>query len=131
MSLTYTWKLKSLKKTSTNALQDVIVQTHWECTGTDSDGHSGTFHGATPFDLNTVDPAHFTVYSDLTEETVLGWIQAVVVDGYKEHIDQQIQKQIDETKNPVVEVQTDELPWATPANTSPNTAISNTTSANT
>ncbi len=126
MAHTYTWKIKSLKKQDDPSaeLNDIIVQTYWECTGTDEDDNSGTFHGATPFEPDQVDPANFTSYEDLTETQVLSWVQAVVNDnpGYKAHIDEQIQKQIDAIVRPMVEVQSDALPWA-----ESNTASSNTT----
>jgi hypothetical protein len=106
-------------------LNDIIVQTYWECTGTNEDNNSGTFTGATPFDPDQVDPEAFTSYEDLTESQVLGWIQ-VAVDGnpnYKAHIDEQIQKQIDAIVRPMVEVNANALPWAEPsANTTPPTA---------
>lgn len=114
MSLTYDWKLTGLKKTSGNDLSDVIVQTYWKLTGTDGDGNEGTFSGATPFDLSKVDPNNFVSYESLTESTILGWIQAVVVGSYKDHVDEQIQKQIDAKKNPVVEVNDGDFPWSPP-----------------
>ena len=124
MALTYSWKIKSLKKQDDPSaeLNDIIVQTYWECTGTDAAGNSGTFHGATPFEPDQVDPANFTTYENLTEAQVIGWIQDVVNNnpGYKAHIDEQIQKQIDAIVRPMVEVQADALPWAEPAaNTAP------------
>lgn len=114
MSLTYTWKLKSLKKTSTGDYENLIVGTQWECTGTDADGNEGTFFGATPFKAEDVESESFVAYNDLTEETVLSWIKSIVVGGYKQHVDEQIQKQIDGKKNPIVEVNSDQLPWAPP-----------------
>jgi len=119
MSLTYTWKVKSLKKTSGNSLSDVIVGTQWELKGADADGNEGSFHGATPFDLAKVNPDAFVAYEDLTEEMVLDWIKAIVVGGYWDHVNEQINKQIDLKKNPVVEV--NNLPWAPApeANTTP------------
>ena len=139
MALTYTWKIKSLKKQDDPSveLNDIIVQTYWECTGTDSAGNSGTFHGATPFEPDQVDPANFTTYENLTEAQVLGWIQNVVNNnpGYKDHIDQQIQKQIDAIVKPMTEVTGESLPWAAPAPdpvvTPSNTVTSNTTTSNT
>lgn len=143
MSLTYTWKLKSLKKTNTAEFEDVIVQTYWECTGTDADGDSGTFHGATPFPAQDVNGDGFIDYKDLTEEVVLDWIKAQVVGGYKDHVDSQILKQIEATKNPVVEVSEGNLPWnantvteaanSAPAtsNTTSNTTSTSNTSSNT
>lgn len=121
MALTYTWTLKSLKKTNTSQFEDVIVQTHWECTGTDEDGYSGTFNGATPFKAEDVDGDGFITYADLTEEIVIGWIKEVVVGPYKDHIDQQIMKQINEKRNPIVEVTGNDLPWVSSTTPSANT----------
>ena len=111
MALTYTWKLKSLKKTDADALSGVIVGTQWECTGTDEDGFSGTFHGATPFKLDEVDPENFTPYEELTQDQILGWIEAIVTGPYKDHVDSQIQKQIDAAKFPVQEISSGSFPW--------------------
>lgn len=112
MSLTYTWSLTSLKKADIGDLSGIIVQTHWTCTGTDEEGNEGTFHGATPFDPDQVDPTNFTEFNNLTEEQVLGWIKAIVVGHYKDHVDAQIMKQINEKKRVVEEVTADALPWA-------------------
>ena len=124
MALTYTWKIKSLKKQDdpSTELNDIIVQTYWDCTGTDDDGNSGTFNGATPFEPDQVDPENFISYENLTESQVIGWIQNVVNnnDAYKAHIDEQIQKQIDAIVRPVVSVNAESLPWAElGANTTP------------
>jgi hypothetical protein len=121
MALTYTWAVTSLKKTTDVALDidNVVVQTTWTCTGTDEDGDSGTFNGATPFPLSSVDPATFIPYEDLTEADVLGWIQAVVVGSYQEHVDEQINKQIALQKDPVVDVPEGDFPWDPPAPTPP------------
>ena len=114
MTLTYAWAITSLKKTTDGSISNVVVQTNWTCTGTDADGDSGTFNGATPFPLSDVDPDNFIPYEELTEADVLSWIQAVVVGSYKEHIDAQILKQIALIKDPVVEVPSNELPWSPP-----------------
>lgn len=123
--MNYTWKLKSLKRKDTQNLQNIVVQTYWEKTGTDEDGNTGTFSGATPFELNTVDPDNFVSYEDLTEEIILGWIQSVVVGGYEDHVNQQIANQISDKISPVVEV-TSGFPWEpaveeTPATEEPTT----------
>jgi hypothetical protein len=107
----YTWKLKSLQKTNFGDLQNVVVQTSWEIKGTDEEGNSGTFNGATPFKIPTGE--NFTAYEDLTEEIVLGWIKDQVIGKYKDHIDEKIQEQIDQKKNVIQEVKEEELPWFT------------------
>lgn len=124
MALTYTWKIKSLKKQDDPSIElnDIIIQTYWECTGTDENGNSGTFHGATPFEPDRVDPDNFTLYEDLTEAQVIEWIQSTINGnpGYKAHIDEQIQKQIDVIVHPITEVSADVLPWTVPTeNTTP------------
>ena len=114
----YEWKITSLKKTDDPSvdLNDIIVQTHWTCTGTDTDGNQGTFAGATPFEPDKVDSTNFTIYENLTEAMIIGWIKDVVNNNpsYKEHIDAQILKQIDAIKKPIVEITGDALPWAEP-----------------
>jgi hypothetical protein len=108
--MNYTWKLKSLKRKDSSELKNIIVQTYWEKIGTDENGNTGTFSGATPFDLSTVDPNNFVKYEDLTEEIVLGWIQSFVIGLYEDHVNKEIANQIDEKKNPTVEVSS-EFPW--------------------
>lgn len=117
MALTYTWAVTSLKKTMDGDISDVVVQSTWTCTGTDEDGDSGVFNGATPFPLSSVDPDNFIPYEELTEADIIAWIQAVVVGAYKEHVDAQILKQILLKKHPVQEVPSNELPWSPPAET--------------
>lgn len=112
----YTWKITQLTKQNTNDLDNVIIGTRWEVTGTDEDGFSGTFVGATPFDLTTVDPDSFTPYDSLTENQVIGWIQTKVsssaATGYWDHISERIDAAISSEKNIKVAVEKDELPWS-------------------
>ena len=116
MSLTYTWELTGLKKQSGDGVTDAVVQTYWKCTGTNSTGFSGTFSGATPFDLNGIDPDNFTPYDQLTEAQVLGWVEAAAA-SYMDHINEQIEKQIAQQIAPETEVNEGDFPWSPPADT--------------
>jgi hypothetical protein len=112
MNLTYTWKVTGIKtRDEVNAegetLQNAVVQTYWQKIGTDAEGNEGTFSGATPFTAKDVPSGEFVPLTELTEETVIGWIQAVVVGGYEEHVNGMIQKQIDDKT--ITDVK---LPWA-------------------
>lgn len=107
MALTYTWEVTGIKKNADSKL----VQTYWKKTGTDEHGHTGTFSGATPVDPAVAD---INVDGNLTEQEILDYIQTVVVDGYEEHVNGQIQKQIDNQH--IVEA---ELPWAPAAEETP------------
>ena len=114
MALTYTWKVTGIKVKDEGPNTNAVVQTYWTKTGTDENGNEGTFSGATPFTSTTMpEGSTFTPFDQLTEEIVIGWIQGVVVDGYEEHVNGQIQKQIDQKIAPVTEAT---LPWA-PATT--------------
>jgi hypothetical protein len=112
MDLTYTWEIIGIGKRNSGPIENAIVQTNWKVTGTNSDNFSGSFIGATPFDLNTVDPNNFIPYEDLTEEIVLSWIQNLVENDrvYKDHINRVIMKEIDSKSNPVTQV-IDGFPW--------------------
>lgn len=110
MAITYTWKITGLKTKTEGANQDAVVQTYWQKIGTDEAGNQGIFSGATPFTTVGMPQGQtFVPFNQLTEEIVLGWIKAVVVGGYEEHVNAQIQKQIDEKANPVQEAT---MPWA-------------------
>lgn len=114
MAITYTWEVTSLKTKTEGSNADAVVQTYWKKIGTDENGNTGTFVGATPF--SSANTENFVAFADLTEEVVLGWIQAEVTGGYEEHVNEQIQKQIDETANPIVEPK---MPWATEESETP------------
>jgi len=112
MSMTYTWEITSLKtQNQTNILGDTlenaVVQTYWKKTGTDADGNTGSFSGATPFTAAETPADSFVAFADLKEDAVLEWIKAVVVGGYEKHVNEQIQKQIDEKT-----VAEPDMPWA-------------------
>ena len=111
MTITYTWKITGLKtKDVSDSKAGAVVQTYWEKIGTDENGNTGMFAGATPFTVDpTDDSGPFIPFDQLTEADVLAWIQAVVVDDYERHINDKIQQQIDEKIKPVVDAQ---MPWA-------------------
>jgi hypothetical protein len=115
MTITYTWGVTGMKATTVGSESNYVVQTYWTKTGTDANGNTGTFSGATPF---TPDPqqSDFTPFDQLTQEIVLGWIQPVVTGSYEEHVNGVIAKQIADKVNPVVEPP---LPWAPPTPPTP------------
>jgi hypothetical protein len=85
-------------------------------TGTDEDGNFGVFNGATPFTPQDLNGDGFVDYHDLTEELVLGWVKNVVSGSnetnYMNHINQQIQKEINNKKYARIEVTSVDLPWS-------------------
>jgi hypothetical protein len=114
MALTLEYSVTNLKvKDEVNAegvtLPNAVVQTYWKVTGTDENGNTGEWSGATPFSAKNVPSASFTSFESLTEETVVGWIKNVVETepGYKDHILEQLQREIDSTITTEAT-----LPWA-------------------
>lgn len=115
MAITYKWEVTGIKVASVNETPNVIVQTYWKKTGTDEDGNEGSFSGATPFSSDSMpENTTFIPFDELTEEIVLEWIKAIVVGAYENHVNEQILKQINDKKNPVVDAT---LPWKVTANT--------------
>lgn len=110
MTITYTWAVTSLKTRTEGSNENAVVQTYWKKTGTDENGNTGEFSGATPFTTTTMpEGSTFIPLAELTEATVLGWIQAVVIGGYEEHVNGMIAKQIAEKATPISETP---MPWA-------------------
>jgi hypothetical protein len=104
--MTHTWKITKIKTVDTENVTDAVVQTYWQKIGTDENGNEGVFTGATPFLQSSINPENFVPYAQLTEQTIIGWIQNVVVGSYAEYVNDQIQKQIDAKS-----IKTPELPW--------------------
>ena len=110
MAITYTWEITGLKtKDVSDDKQSAVVQTYWKKIGTDENGNTGSFSGATPFTVDpTDDSGPFIPFDQLTESDVIEWIQSIVVGGYEEHVNGKIEEQIDQSINPVNDAQ---LPW--------------------
>ena len=119
MTMVHTWELTGMKLQSGDGVTNAVVQTYWKCNGHTEDlpDFVGTFSGATPFDIATIDPDNFTPYEDLTEAQVLGWIEAAAA-SYMDHINEQIEKQIVQQIAPETEVNEGDFPWSPPADTS-------------
>lgn len=108
MAITYTWAVTGMKVLkSAGSLQDYVVNVQWTKTGTDENGNTGTFRGATPFQPDPTQ-SDFVPFDQLTEAVVIGWVQPVVVGMYAEHVDGVIAKQIADMADPVIEPA---LPW--------------------
>lgn len=110
MAITYTWEITNLRKApKLNDYDNVIVHVRWKKIGTDENGTTGEFQGATPFDAPPPGNPNFTPFEELTKEQVLGWVQSIVVGTYEEHVNRQIEKQIIKKNDPWEDVA--QTPW--------------------
>jgi hypothetical protein len=99
---------------SEDGMTDVVKSASWTRTATevvgegeDAKTYIASFPGVTPF--NTPDPASFTPYEDITEEQVIGWVDAKVdMPAIDATLTSNVENQINP---PIVELP---LPWAPP-----------------
>lgn len=74
MAITYTWTIANLEYN--NDSDKGVVIAHWRCTGVDGE-YSASAYSTQSF---TPDPSAdgYVAYADLTEATVIGWVQNAV-----------------------------------------------------
>jgi hypothetical protein len=109
---TYNWNVTALYTETIAGEQNYVVIANYEVVGTDGT-YSASLSNIARFSTENVD--NFTPYEDLTNEIVIGWIQAELgVDGVS-NLEACIQGQIDSQINPPVVPQNTPLPWAAPA----------------
>jgi hypothetical protein len=108
---TYNWNVTALYTETIAGEQNYVVIANYEVVGVDGT-YSASISNIARFSTENVD--NFTPYEDLTNEIVIGWIQAELgVDGVN-NLEACIQGQIDSQINPPVVPQNTPLPWATP-----------------
>ena len=108
---TYNWNVTALYTETIAGEQNYVVIANYEVVGVDGT-YSASLSNIARFSTENVD--NFTPYEDLTNEIVIGWIQAELgVDGVS-NLEACIQGQIDSQINPPVVPQNTPLPWATP-----------------
>ena len=104
MAVNYVWKITAMKKApSLDGLSDVITHINFEYKGVDGD-HTASFWGACP--VPSPDAENFTALADLTEAEVIEWAKE---NHPTDHMNEVIEKQIDELKTPT-QVDAD-MPW--------------------
>ena len=101
MSISYTWTISNLERTTTNG---GVTVAHWRCTGDDGNGNIASSFGTTSHSPDP-DAAGFIAFDDLTEVDVLGWVHGVVDQA---GIESMIEAKINEMAHPTT---SDGLPW--------------------
>lgn len=112
--MNYKFSVTGLCHEDHEEFKDVVTHLQWRLVGTDSDELEGTFCGATPIeDLTQLDALTFVEFSDIKEETIIGWIEAMLGNNpsYKEHILEQIAKEIKDKRLRKTTTAFD-LPWS-------------------
>lgn len=104
---TFTWIVKQLLTQTIDGEQNYVVIANYEVTGVDGE-YSSSISDSASFSTANVD--NFIPYQDLTNDIVIGWIQALLgVDGVANY-ESSIQGQIDSQINPPVTPEVTPLP---------------------
>lgn len=88
---------------------DVVFTVHWLLVGYEG-GVTGSVYGSCGVTLDA--GASFTPYADLTQDQVIGWVQAALGAEQVAALEANVAQQIADKINPPVV--TPPLPWATP-----------------
>ena len=95
MANTYKWTINALdaKVAAEDGNENVVYTVHWSYSATDeTEEHSASSIGTHGVEY---DAANFTAYADLSEEQVIGWLEAGLdVESMKAGLDSQIEKLI-------------------------------------
>ena len=109
--ITYKWNVTALYTETIAGEQNYIVIANYEVVGVDGE-YTASLSNIARFSTENVD--NFTPYEDLTNEIVIGWIQAELGTDGVDNLYACIQGQIDSQINPPVVPQNTPLPWAAP-----------------
>ena len=122
MAVTHTWSVDPNLNTRTqDGLSEVVFSVVWRLASEETvDGTTYSISSANQISLNTdsLDPATFTAFADLTEDQVVGWAKATIDANAAEgegvtcaEWEAGHERNIAKQKNPPTAVET--APWAT------------------
>ena len=107
---TYTWKINAMY-TVQQPDPDYVVTALWTLTGVQGDV-TASIDGQTQFDSQQSTP--FIPYDQLTQDIVIGWVQASLGEQGIANYEANVQGQIDSMIKPPVSPQNTPLPWTAP-----------------
>ena len=88
MSITFTLQINQLRVVQLNNQPNTVCQVDYEYVGLNDDNKAHSYIGTER--LNTEDVESFVSFEQLTEETVVGWLEAAWSDTHYEHMREQI-----------------------------------------
>jgi hypothetical protein len=106
---TFTWAVTALYTETIATEQDYVVIANYEVVGVDGE-YTASLSNTARFSTESV--SNFTPYADLTNEIVIGWIQAELGEDGVSNLEACIQGQIDSLINPPVSPENTPLPWS-------------------
>jgi hypothetical protein len=108
---TWTWTINSMYTLPNVPNQpNYVVNVIWTLTGTDGT-QTASIDGNTQFAVEATQP-NFVPYNQLTQATVIGWIQESLGAQGIANYEANVQGQINSLENPPVSPSSQPLPWA-------------------
>lgn len=108
MSITYTWTIVGLQTLPlVDGQTDVVVNAQWNLVGSDGTTQAGTSN-ITQF---TYTGGAFTPFDQLTQNQIIGWVQAALGAEKIAQLEAQIATNIGYATNPPVMPINQALPW--------------------
>ena len=97
-----TWSISTLERQLVDGEHtDVVTVIHWNVTDSEVDGEN-TYSGRCYGTVGLAEPGDsFTPYSDITEDTAIGWCKAALGDDQVTAYEDSVANQIALEKNPV------------------------------
>jgi hypothetical protein len=105
----FTWAVTALYTETIGNEQDYVVIANYEVVGVDGE-YTASLSNTAQFSTESV--SEFIPYADLTNEIVIGWIQAELGEDGVSNLEACIQGQIDSLINPPVSPENTPLPWS-------------------
>ena len=109
MATSFSWTIKQMFTVNTPD-PDYVVNVIWTLTGVDGD-YTASIDGNTVFDSQQ--ESTFVPYSDLTQDQVIGWVQAALGPDGIANFEANVNGQIASMQNPPVSPTNTPLPWPT------------------
>lgn len=108
MATNFTWTVDAMYTLQTPD-PNYVVNAIWTLTGVDGE-FTASIGGNTVFDSNQ--SSTFIPYNELTQDTVIGWVQANLGEQGIANYEANVNGQIASKQNPPVSPENTPLPWA-------------------
>ena len=104
MAINYTWDCKTVDVKTIDGNEDTVFNVHWRLTGTDDANNASTVYGTQI--LDTSDLSSFTVFADLTNDQITGWVESAIGEDEVTELKTNVSNQIAELVTPTQETKT-------------------------
>jgi hypothetical protein len=95
MSINYNYSINTVKKINENGFENAVVQVYWSLVGTNESGQTSRVYGTSTFSTNELNSNEdFIPFDQVSDETIVSWIQNSVSEEQDTHMKNLIQQEI-------------------------------------